>query len=777
MTRFGIAVLTLLLVLAAQLSGQTNPVPFVNQPLIPATVTPGSPAFTLTVRGTGFVAGSVVNWNGSPRTTTFVSSSQLTATIEASDVAVAQTGTITVVSPSPGGGASNPVFFDVTNPFRQITFSTTAFSSLEYPVWMVTGDLNGDGNLDLITADENGGDISIFFGKGDGTFEPEKDIQLISGADVGFVAVADLNGDGKLDLVASVFTNSSSQAAVLFGNGDGTFGPPSFYPGNLGTTVVGDFNRDGFLDLAFVDWKTGLLSILPGNGAGGFGAEISSNSYVPEAFFSVAGDFNNDGKLDIIATSPNDAYISVALGNGDGTFGPVVLMQGGVNPYGIVAADFNGDGKLDFAVTSNNDAQTNPVSVFLGNGDGTFQPAVQYPVGVSPARISAEDFDGDGILDLIVLNSSAGLPTISVLYGNGDGTFQPQASFPTTANALLTVGDFNNDGRFDLATSNGYYEQMAAMIQIPSVNLSPTSLSFPNQVVGTNSASQTVTLTNASNVPLQISSIAIAGTNSKEFTQTNTCPATLNPGANCQISVVYAPRLVETDSATLTVKDSGAPNTQTVALSGNSIGPVVVLSKKYLAFGNQVIATVSASQVVTLANTGTIPLTISTLVATGDFTQTNNCGKSIAVGGSCSISVRFKPTVIGSRTGAVTINDNAGPPTQIIQLFGIGTDVALSTTSLVFPPQQVGTTSQPDSVRLTNVGNSSLSISGFAMGGPSRTDFGQTNDCGGSLAVGGSCTIEVTFTPSAKSIRNASLEISDNGGGSPQKVTLTGTGD
>jgi hypothetical protein len=213
-----------------------------------------------------------------------------------------------------------------------------------------------------------------------------------------------------------------------------------------------------------------------------------------------------------------------------------------------------------------------------------------------------------------------------------------------------------------------------------------------------------------------------------------------------------------------------------MALSGNSVGPVVSLSHTSLSFGNQVVGTESASQTIALGNTGTIPLTIGSLAANGNFSQANTCGTSVAVGGSCSITVRFKPTLIGIRTGGVTIKDNAGPPTQIIQLFGIGTDASLSTQSLVFPPQKVGTTGLPSSVRLTNVGTTMLTLSGFTIVGPSGTDFAQTNNCGSSLAAGRSCNLAVTFTPSAKGIRNASLEITDSGGGSPQKVSLTGTG-
>jgi hypothetical protein len=775
MSRFSLASFVLVVLLAPALLGQSNPVPFVNQPLVPATVAPGASAFTLTVNGTGFVSGSVVNWNGSARATTFVSISQLTATILATDVAVAETGTVTVSSPGPGGGVSNPVYLGVTNPFRQITFASSSFGKPVVPMWTTAGDLNGDGKLDLVTANENG-DISVFLGNGDGTFQPEHDYVVTSTSDqlVSIVAV-DLNRDGKLDLVTA--SPSSRRVEVLLGNGDGTFAVPAFYSANVINMVAGDFNGDGFVDIAYSDSQSGILTILPGNGDGTFKAPILSNSGA-SAYYLVASDLNKDGRLDLAISDAGSGSVWIALGNGDGTFGNPARYLAGINPYGMVVADFNGDGNLDVVVTNDNDAATNTVSVFLGNGDGTLKPYVQYAVGSTPVPIATGDLDGDGILDLMVINEGAGNPTLSILFGNGDGTFQPQVVLPITGNSTPIARDFNGDGRLDLAitdqTNSGGNIQL--LTQIPSVNLSPTSLSFPNQIVGTSSPAQTVILTNASNTPLTISSITITGTNANAFVQINTCPVTLNAGGNCTISVTYAPPLVESDAATLTVKDSGAPGAQTVALSGNSIGPVVAISSTGLNFGKQVVGTVSGSQTVVLANTGTIPLTITSLAANGNFSQTNTCGASVAVGGSCSITVRFNPAVIGNRMGSVTVKDNAGPPTQIITLFGVGTDVSLSTTSLVFPPQKVGTTRPPSNARLTNVGGTTLTFSGFAISGPSATDFTQTNNCGSSLAAGRSCTIAVTFTPTATGSRNASLDISDNGGGSPQKVMLTGTG-
>src|SRR5258708_39726840 len=125
MKRFTLAAFSVIVFLATSLLGQSNPVPFVNQPLVPTTVVPGSGAFTLTVNGTGFVSGSVVNWYGSPRATTFLSGSQLTAAISAADVASASTATITVASPGPGGGGSNPAAFPIATPRSTLSFSTS----------------------------------------------------------------------------------------------------------------------------------------------------------------------------------------------------------------------------------------------------------------------------------------------------------------------------------------------------------------------------------------------------------------------------------------------------------------------------------------------------------------------------------------------------------------------------------------------------------------------------------------------------------------------------
>src|ERR1700732_296542 len=155
MTRFPLAALSVIVFLATSLLGQSNPVPFINQPLVPASVAPGSAAFTLTVNGTGFVSGSALNWNGSPRTTTFVTSSQLNATILAADVAGAATANISVANPAPGGGISNAICFPVRNSSAAVSLTESYVAPGTAPTFTVAADFNGDGKLDLATGIAN----------------------------------------------------------------------------------------------------------------------------------------------------------------------------------------------------------------------------------------------------------------------------------------------------------------------------------------------------------------------------------------------------------------------------------------------------------------------------------------------------------------------------------------------------------------------------------------------------------------------------------------------
>jgi hypothetical protein len=202
----------------------------------------------------------------------------------------------------------------------------------------------------------------------------------------------------------------------------------------------------------------------------------------------------------------------------------------------------------------------------------------------------------------------------------------------------------------------------------------------------------------------------------------------------------------------------------------------VSLNKKKLTFPTQVVGTTSATSVVTLTNLGNNTLTITSIAVTGDFAQTNTCS-SVTSGGSCTIDVTFTPLASGTLTGDITITDSEIDSPQTISLTGTGTDVRLSPTHFNFGMQRVGTTSRAKSFTVTNVGSATLNLSNITIAGADPADFAiATNTCGTMLGVGANCTVSVTFTPTITGARSATLSISDDGGGSPQTVSLAGTG-
>jgi len=273
------------------------------------------------------------------------------------------------------------------------------------------------------------------------------------------VAVGDFNGDGRADL--AVANEGSGTVSVLLGNGDGTFQAAVNYA--VGTTpgsvAVGDFNGDGKADLAVTNFN-GTVSVLLGNGDGTFQAALNYRAGPSPGVTSVAvGDFNRDGKADLAVTddygplSP-DGTVNVLLGNGDGTFQAAVNYTVGSEPQSVGVGDFNGDGKADLAVTdySSQDPFSGAVNVLLGNGDGTFQAAVNYSVGPGATSVAVGDFNCDGKADLAVTNFNG---TVSVLLGNGDGTFQAAVNYIASPGATsVAVGDFNRDGKADLAEAD-----------------------------------------------------------------------------------------------------------------------------------------------------------------------------------------------------------------------------------------------------------------------------------------------------------------------------------
>ena len=477
-----IAVLSVLIASAATAAAQ-NPVPFLDQPLVPDATAPGGPAFSLTVDGAWFVPESVVNWNGSPRATTFVSSSQLTAAILASDIATASTAAVTVVNPS-HGGVSNVQFFSIAVAVGSVSFlPVVAYSSGGQPYTgsgttsLAVADLRGNGKLDVVVANQGGesdgdGSAGVLLGKGDGTLQPVVTYDS-GGVDPTSIAVADVNGDGKPDLL--VVNGSNNTVGVLLGNGDGTFRSPvlydsgGYYPSSI---AVADVNGDGKLDIVVANYEnfagTGIIGVLLGNGDGTFQPPVAyGGAGLQGATWVAVADLNGDGKLDIAVAYQcalncySSAAVGVLLGNGDGTFLPAVIYpSGGIFSNSIAVADVNGDGKPDLVVVNANSlpcniisgcAQAGSVGVLLGNGNGTFQAAVAYDSGGNFASsVAVADVNGDGKPDLLVANGNSG--TIGLLLGNGDGTFQTAATYESgyPGPDSVAVGDLTGEGRLDV---------------------------------------------------------------------------------------------------------------------------------------------------------------------------------------------------------------------------------------------------------------------------------------------------------------------------------------
>lgn len=353
---------------------------------------------------------------------------------------------------------------------RSLSFlPATNYAVARLPATVAVGDFNGDQKLDLAVA--CGDHVSILPGNGDGSFGPASTLAFFLPArDVvsSSVAVGDFNGDGNLDLAAAgrespraPFRNSIS---ILLGTGTGSFGPPTIFAvGRSPSSIaVGDFNADGKLDLAVTNSNSGDLSILLGDGTGSFFAPATNFAVGTNPASVAIGDFNGDGRMDLAVVNATSKNVSILLGDGTGSFAPATNFDVGTNPNAVAIGDFNGDGKLDLAVA---DMGRSSVSILLGTGTGSFGQATSFTAGGPQSSVAAADFDGDGKLDLGLAATSWRLKRkedkpvpvslVTVLLGTGDGSFQPPINLaPGDRPWRVAAGDFNGDGKPDLAVAN-----------------------------------------------------------------------------------------------------------------------------------------------------------------------------------------------------------------------------------------------------------------------------------------------------------------------------------
>ena len=387
-----------------------------------------------------------------------------------------------------------------------------------------------------------------------------------------------------------------------------------------------------------------------------------------------------------------------------------------------------------------------------GTGAGT---VTSSPAGISCGASCSASFASGTV---VTLTAAAGTGST---FAGWSGACTGTGSCSVTMSAAQTVtATFTTSGGGGTAT------------------LTPATLSFGTVATGVTSAAKVLTLKNTGTAAMTITSIAIAGTNAADFSQTHTCGSSLAAGATCTISVKFAPTAAGARSASVSVADSATGSPQTAALSGT--GTTAKLAPVSLSFGTVATGVTTAAKTVTLTNVGTTALTITAIAITGtnaaDFSQTHTCGASLAASASCTFNVKFAPTAAGARSASLSVTDSASGSPQIVPLTGVGTTAKLAPASLNFGSVTVGTTSAAKVVTLTNVGTAALSITAIAITGTDPGDYAQTHTCGSSLAAGASCTISVTFKPTVKGARPAALSVTDTASGSPQKVTLSGTG-
>jgi hypothetical protein len=596
------------------------------------------------------------------------------------------------------------------------TFSAQAgITASPGPVAMVLGDFNGDAKLDLALANFDGKNLPkllVFSGQGDGSFVLTSTI-LDTGLAPLALAAGDVNGDGKLDLVSSHIippkSNNQGNVSVFLGAGNGSFTlTQTLITEATGGLAVADVNRDGAGDVIESYPFSGKLTVFIGQGNGLLLSTGKYNVGGHSAEDIAAADFNEDGFDDLAVVLGGSTSLAVLLNNGDGTFGPVNNLPIGGFGGSEVIADFNKDGHADIAAANG----IGGVSVLLGKGNGQFLPPVAYSTGTAIKVVTA-DLNQDGISDLLVdyFNGTA----LVALLGKGDGTFGPPISSPTSPGQPLGpgIGDLDNDGIPDAVVGYNFSDQIDVFhgngdgtftllatyhagqsnisIQIADLNndgkadvvignngIPSNVLIFFGNGDGTLSAPQAITVNNS------VTQVSLLDWNRDGKLDVGTVGGTtfaILPGNG---DGTFSPEFDLLTGASFigvaagNFSGAGGFDAALLDLSNDTVTivlnqPIIALAGRRLTFPGQKVGTMSVPLPVKITNPGTVPLSIKSITTTGDFTQTNNCGSSVAVGASCTINVVFAPTQVGTRSGTLTIDDNAPSGRHVVTLLGTGT--------------------------------------------------------------------------------------------------------
>jgi FG-GAP-like repeat/Abnormal spindle-like microcephaly-assoc'd, ASPM-SPD-2-Hydin/FG-GAP repeat len=744
------------------------------------------------------------------------------------------------------------------------------------PIGIVVGDFNGDGKLDIATI--SGFDnavVSVLIGLGDGTFKPY--VTTTAGTQGGSIAVGDFNGDGKLDVAVS---DNSIGVDIMLGKGDGTFQAPVGYAtaADPRMVVVADFNGDGKLDLATTNAESETISVLLGNGNGTFQAHKDNSTAKAASCISLAvGDLLNDGRQDIVAGCQALGLLGVLLSNGDGTFKAIKTYPVPIGVTDVAVGDVNGDGKLDVAVTNGG---TN-VSVLTGTGTGTLKAAVTFGTNFGPTGVVAVDLNGDGKADLVTANSGSpfgvitanvsvllsngkdlfaartdykvggatgngaysGIATadltgngkpdlivpitysdeVSILLNKGKGTFAAPVNYQLPAEVLgVVAGDFNNDGKADIAVMNfGGTGSVSVLINSGTGTFSPAT-SYPINGYGNGIA--VGDFNKDGNLDIVATDTGgtvsvLLGNGTGAFPSFATYPTGSSPIAvtvgdfnhDGWPDLAVANQLGQTVSILINKADGSGTFLPKVDYTIPA-GPISIATGSFRGNGtlDLVVATNSAFpgiEVLLGNNDGTFQTAVpydtmnnAYAVTVGDFNKDGNLDLAVSIvnPGNNFAWVEVMPGVGDGTFGAgVTLATGALPYGIVAADFngdggldlatGNGTTagdsgsatvllnepvIGLAPSSLTFAAQKVGTTSAAQVVTVDNPGVTPLKVTSIAISG----DYSETNNCPAKLTAGKNCTINVTFSPTQTGTRTGTLSIKDSALTSVQKIALTGSG-
>ncbi len=523
--------------------------------------------------------------------------------------------------------------------------------------------------------------------------------------------------------------------------------------------TTAEFTSSGHMDLATATGNN-TISVLLGNGTGSFPTHVQYP--VPgNPYAIIHGDFNGDGKQDLATADQYSSQVSVLLGNGDGTFQGHVEYAGasGGAPVALATADLNGDGHLDLVVVN---YKTNNVSVLLGNGDGTFKGHKEYATGNGPMGVAIGDLNGDGKLDLVVANSTDN--TVSVLLGNGDGTFQTAVPY-TTANTptCVAVGNFTSSDTLDVAVATS-----GKLVSVLLGNGNGTLQNHKDYSIGAGAVAIAVADTSAAG------KLSIITANETD----NTTSVLVGNGDGTFKGESIFPTLGS--PVGLAIADFNENGKLDIAAADNTgnvvsvqLDTLLVLSPTLNSFGTQTSGFSSAAKTITLHNNGTTAYTMGTITTVGtdptDFviSSATTCpaaGGTVAAGASCTFSNVFTPTASENANAQVLMTSSNGTAIAYQEIGTGNIPIMLSPRTQTFPTTLLGTKSAGKTNTFTNESGVDIYFSKIDLEGLNQNDFSFTSTCAGGslnygvpLTPGASCVSTVYFSPTMNPAGNETV--------------------